>query len=184
MNSNNGPKTCKNERAPLYVSQCYTTDVTNLNNVKQNVTSLPGDKCIMYKKFQNNLPHNDAQSEVFFDNVSQNVFNLTGRHNIASQSNSKSAQDGGRSNIGGGICHDSCVVGHFASTKKRSVPVPVMASLSIKVHLIAQVCVSTTFSSQIGTICQIITLLTLYTFKILPAETIFFGWLGTHGIKR
>ena len=76
----------------------------------------------MYTNFQNNLPQNEAQPQVFFDNVSQNVLNLTGRHNIASQSNSKSAQDGSRSNIGGSICHDSCVVGHFACTTKKECP--------------------------------------------------------------
>ena len=109
----------------------------------------------MYTILQNNLPQDASQAEVSFDNVSQNVFNLTGRHGIASQSNSISAQDGGRSNISGGIYHDSCVVGHFASMTKRSVPVPVVASLSIRVHLIVQITfirTCTMFSLQIGII--------------------------------
>ena len=122
MDSNNGSKICKYEGAPLYVLQCDTNDVTKLNNVKKNVTSSPEDNYIVYTNFQNNLPQNEAQPDVSFDNVSQNVFNLTGCHNIASQSNSKSAQDGGRSDIGGGICRDSRVVGHFASTTKKRCP--------------------------------------------------------------
>ena len=122
FDSNNGSKISKYEQALLHVSQCYTNDVAELSNVKETVTSLSGDKSITYTILQNNLPQNESQAEVSFDNVSQNVFKLTGRHGIASQSNSKSAQDGGRSNIGDGIYHDSCVVGHFASMTKKECP--------------------------------------------------------------
>ena len=76
----------------------------------------------MYTNLQNNLPQDKSQAEVSFDNVSQNGFNLTGHHGIALQSNSKSAQDGGRFNIGGGIYHDSCVVRHVASMTKMECP--------------------------------------------------------------
>ena len=53
------------------VSQCYTNDVTKLNNFKENVTSLLGEKSIVYTNFQNNLPQNEAQPEVSFDNVKE-----------------------------------------------------------------------------------------------------------------
>ena len=141
----------------------------------------------MYTNLQNNLPQDESQAEVSFDNVSQNVFNLTGRHGITLQSNSKSAQDGSRFNISGGIYHESCVVSHFASMTKRSVPVPVVASLSVRVHIIVQttfIRTCTMFSLQIGIIFQIITLLTLYTFITLHTKIIFLGWLGIHCLKR
>ena len=76
----------------------------------------------MYTNLQNNLPQDESQAEVPFDKVSQNVFNLTGRHGIALQINSKSAQDGGRFNIDGGIYYDSCVESHFASMTKKECP--------------------------------------------------------------
>ena len=162
-------------------------DVTKLSNVKESVTSLPGDKSIMYTILQNNLPQNEAQAEVSFDNVSQNVFNLTGRHNIASQSNSKSVQDGGRSNIGGGICHNSCVIGHFASTTKKECP---CTSGGITVNQSTPICTNNfhlyMYNVQFtnGIIFQIITLPTLYTSLAPHAEINSFGWLGIHGLKR
>ena len=69
------------------------------------------------------LPQDGLQTtEVSSDNVCQNVCNPTSRHDIALQSNSKSAQDDGWSNNGGCIHHDNSVVYHFSSMAKKECP--------------------------------------------------------------
>ena len=89
---------------------------------KKFVTKGIDNEVVMYMHSQNNLPQDALKHEVFSHNVSQNVFNLAGRHVCALQSNSNSAQDGGWSNNGGGIHREGCVVGNFASMTKNECP--------------------------------------------------------------
>ena len=93
-----------------------------VTHVKKFVTKDIDNEFLMCMYYQNNLAQDAAKHEVPSHNVSQNVCNLTGRHVCALQSNSKSAQDGGWSNNGGGIHRERCVVGNFASMTKTECP--------------------------------------------------------------
>ena len=118
--SNNDVNMLSYEQELIDNSQSHIVNA-GVSHDKKFVTKGIDNEFVMYM-YSQNLSQCASKHEVFSHNVSQNVFNLVGRHVCALQSNSNSVQDGGWSNNGGGTHREGCVIAKFASMTKTECP--------------------------------------------------------------
>ena len=136
-----------------HISESDTGDIIELNNIKVTAINSQEDNFLMCKNnMQHNIPHDGLQTNgVSFDSVCQNVFNPTCRHGIALQSESNLPKIATSLTLVVVYIVIVVLCVTFLSCQKRSVPVPAVASLSVKLPL-SLIHTYTMSNSQIGII--------------------------------